>query len=235
MMTEVLLIDSDAEFTAATSDSMRHEGYAVRVANSMQEAREAFTRMTPQVLVMDWRLPDGCGLDLLDGPDCPDVRTVVVTDHPSVESAIESLRKRVSDYLIKPVDLPRLMASMRMQEPPHPPVVSAGRQPRRGTHRAAGLCDLVGQTPVMRRLYGRLEKVASTYHAAVIMRDEDLGRLPVVGEDGTLLGAVTDRDIVVRGLAEGREADTAVEDVMTPGLVCCDAGDDILTVARMME
>ena len=75
----------------------------------------------------------------------------------------------------------------------------------------------------------------SLYKAALIMRDEDVGMLPVVGEDGALLGAVTDRDIVVRGLAEGREADAPVEDVMTPGLICCDAGDDVVTVARMME
>jgi DNA-binding response OmpR family regulator len=134
-MTEVLLIDSDADFTAATSDSMRHEGFAVRVANSMQEARHEFTRKPPQLLVMDWILPDGCGLDLLNSAECPEVRTVVVTDHPSVESAIASLRKRVRDYLIKPVDLPSLIASMRVIEPPQPTTVHPGQRHDGRSHR----------------------------------------------------------------------------------------------------
>jgi CBS domain-containing protein len=88
---------------------------------------------------------------------------------------------------------------------------------------------------IMTTAYETVPAGDSLYHAALIMRDEDVGMLPVVGEDGSLLGAVTDRDIVVRGLAEGRAVDTRVEDVMTPGIICCDAGDDILTVARMME
>ena len=88
---------------------------------------------------------------------------------------------------------------------------------------------------IMTTAYETIPVGDSIYHAALIMRDEDLGMLPVVSEDGSLLGAVTDRDIVVRGLAEGREPDALVEEIMTPGIISCDAGDDLLTVARMME
>ena len=88
---------------------------------------------------------------------------------------------------------------------------------------------------IMTTAYETIPAGDSIYHAALVMRDEDLGMLPVVNEDGGLLGAVTDRDIVVRGLAEGREPDALVEEIMTPGIISCDAGDDLLTVARMME
>jgi CBS domain-containing protein len=88
---------------------------------------------------------------------------------------------------------------------------------------------------IMTTAYETIPAGESIYHAALIMRDEDVGMLPVVNEEGSLLGAVTDRDIVVRGLAEGREADALVEEVMTPGIICCDAGDDLHAVARMME
>ncbi|MGD8936809.1 MAG: sigma-54 dependent transcriptional regulator [Thiogranum sp.] len=175
-MTEVLLIDSDAEFTATTSDSMRHEGFAVRVANSMREARQEFARRLPQVLIMDWRLPDGCGLDLLNSAECRELRTVVVTDHPSVESAIESLHKRVSDYLIKPVDLRRLIASMRVPGLHRPATVSPGQQHNRCAHHAAGPGGLVGQTPVMRRVYGLLEKVAATKAMVLLSGESGTGK-----------------------------------------------------------
>jgi len=49
---------------------------------------------------------------------------------------------------------------------------------------------------------------------AQMMRDGDMGSVPVV-EDGRLIGIVTDRDIVVRCIAEGRGADAAVKEAMT--------------------
>jgi len=58
--------------------------------------------------------------------------------------------------------------------------------------------------------------------AAELMRSCDIGSLPV-SRDERLVGMVTDRDIVVRGLAEGLDGDTAVERVMTSDLkTCCD-------------
>lgn len=54
-------------------------------------------------------------------------------------------------------------------------------------------------------------------HAARQMRDIDAGSLPV-GEDDRLVGMVTDRDLVIRALAEGRAADTPVREVMSSEL-----------------
>jgi CBS domain-containing protein len=56
--------------------------------------------------------------------------------------------------------------------------------------------------------------------AARRMADLDVGAFPV-GEDGRLVGMITDRDIVVRGLAEGRDATARVKDVMTPEVKYC--------------
>jgi CBS domain-containing protein len=88
---------------------------------------------------------------------------------------------------------------------------------------------------IMTTAYQTIPAGDSLQEAAVIMRDEDVGMLPVVSDTGGLLGTVTDRDIVVRGLAEGRDANTHVEDVMTPGVVCCDAEDDVRKLADTME
>lgn len=64
--------------------------------------------------------------------------------------------------------------------------------------------------------------------AAAIMRDEDFGSLPVVEEDGTLIGIITDRDIVVRGLAEHRvPTETTVADVMSRDIETCRENDEI--------
>src|SRR3954471_6495386 len=59
----------------------------------------------------------------------------------------------------------------------------------------------------------------SIQSAARIMRDEDTGAVPVV-EDGRPVGMVTDRDIVVRAVADGGMANRSVRDIVSTGVVC---------------
>ena len=71
--------------------------------------------------------------------------------------------------------------------------------------------------------------------AARIMRDSDIGDA-VVLEDGQVTGIVTDRDIVVRGVAEGRDADsTSVSEVCTTGIETIDPESSVDDALRMMR
>ena len=71
---------------------------------------------------------------------------------------------------------------------------------------------------------------------AKLMRKHDIGALPV-GENDQLIGMVTDRDIVCKGLADdGFDAGRATaRDVMTPGIHCCREDDDLDEAVRHME
>lgn len=76
--------------------------------------------------------------------------------------------------------------------------------------------------------------VASIHEAASTMRQLAVGSLPVC--DGErLTGIVTDRDIVVRGLADGNGEQMTVQDVMTPGLVWCYEDEPVDTAAELMQ
>ena len=83
-----------------------------------------------------------------------------------------------------------------------------------------------------------LETIAahdSVQHAAGRMRAFDLGCL-LVRDDQELVGMITDRDITVRVTATGKNPrTTAVSEVMSPGLICCNEDQDVEEVARMME
>lgn len=69
--------------------------------------------------------------------------------------------------------------------------------------------------------------------AARMMRDDNIGSLPVADGD-RLVSYVTDRDLVVRGLAEGFSADTHVHDVMTDQVLYCFEDEDVEDVAANM-
>jgi len=76
----------------------------------------------------------------------------------------------------------------------------------------------------------------SVTELAKLMREQDIGAIPI-GENDQLIGMVTDRDIVCKGLAmDGFDPDRATaRDVMTPGIHCCSDDDDLAKAVRHME
>ena len=70
---------------------------------------------------------------------------------------------------------------------------------------------------------------------ARMMKEHDIGALPV-GENDKLIGMVTDRDIVLRGLANGKDASKlTAREVMTPTIVWCRDDEDLDDATRIME
>jgi CBS domain-containing protein len=72
--------------------------------------------------------------------------------------------------------------------------------------------------------------------AAELMRTCDCGSVPVVesSESRRLIGIVTDRDLAVRAMAQGKGPETRVGDVMTKTVHCCHPDDEVATVERIM-
>ncbi|MGS5086991.1 CBS domain-containing protein [Hydrogenophaga sp. A37] len=75
---------------------------------------------------------------------------------------------------------------------------------------------------------------ATLQDAAALMRDEGFGMLPV-GENDRMIGTVTDRDIAVRAVAEGKGSDTRVRDVMSKDVIWCYEDDTVEKGAHTMS
>jgi CBS domain-containing protein len=76
----------------------------------------------------------------------------------------------------------------------------------------------------------------SIAQAAERMRDLDVGSLPVCGDDGRLVGMITDRDITVRATAGACDpCGTCVSDAMTPKIIYCFEDQDVQEAAQLME
>ena len=87
---------------------------------------------------------------------------------------------------------------------------------------------------IMTRVPELIDPDTSIRDAAKRMKDEDIGALPV-GENDRLIGMVTDRDIAMRGVAEGRAPETTpVRDVMSEKILYCFEDDDIEDAAQCM-
>ena len=74
----------------------------------------------------------------------------------------------------------------------------------------------------------------SIQDAARMMRDSDCGSVPVVDDEEKLIGVITDRDLAIRGLAEGLSADTPVSSLMTSSPFSAGVDADVREVGRSM-
>jgi two-component system, NtrC family, response regulator AtoC len=116
MNASVLIVDDERSFRVMAEEALAGEGFEVRAVPNLSQARQVVDQFSPDIILLDRRLPDGDGIDFLhalrtDGPDAPIV--IVITAYAEVDNAVEALRAGASDYLSKPIQLADLMIKLQ--------------------------------------------------------------------------------------------------------------------------
>ena len=171
-----LIVDDDQGFLLGLAELVRREGFAVSSAGSLKQAREELATSTPDILLVDLRLPDGSGLDLLDGFEpttAPEV--VLITGSASLETAVDALRRGAIDYVTKPVDFARIKMAlanvMRTLE------MKGEIGALRGELRKLGrFGPLIGTSPSMQAVYDLISRVARTEASVLISGETGTGK-----------------------------------------------------------
>ena len=111
----VLVADDEETFLLSTADLLRREGFRCTCARRASEVVAALGEEDHDALVTDIRMPGNLELELLRKlPEMAGVLPVIlVTGHPTLDTAIESVRLQVRAYLVKPVDFEELLRIVR--------------------------------------------------------------------------------------------------------------------------
>ena len=111
----LLVVEDDEPLAAALSGSLRSAGFAVDTFDLIADAREAIDGFAYDALILDRRLPDGDGLDLVtclraSGRTTP---VLMLTARDATEDRVAGLDRGADDYMVKPFELTELLARVR--------------------------------------------------------------------------------------------------------------------------
>ncbi len=185
-MSQTLLIVEDEKLVRwSLKEQLFERGYHILEAEDGAGAREAFTQHLPDLVLLDIKLPDANGLELLEIFQAaePDIPVLIMTGHGNVEVAIDALHRGASDYIDKPFHLDALEHKVA-KALEATALTREVRQYRRERGQIAGFDHLVARSKAMQDVFTTVEKVSRTPSTTVLLQ----------GESGT------GKDVVARAL-----------------------------------
>jgi len=173
----ILVVDDDRLIREILAERLEKKGYRVDRAGSVGEARAAVEKSTPDVAILDVKLPDGEGTELLPAlSEEAGIPCVMMTAHGTVTSAVEALRMGAEDFLEKPFSMDRLDTTLN-----HVLERTRLRRELRALRTRGPLAGgIVGISPEMREVMDLVRRIAPADHATVL----------ILGETGTGKGMV---------------------------------------------
>ena len=123
--TSMMILDDDGPFRTRLGRAMEQRGFTVILAESIKEAKVLVSTKPPAFAVLDMRLEDGNGLDIVDmlHKTRSDCRMVLLTGYGNLATAVSAIKRGAVDYLAKPADADDVCKALLADkgEAPEPP------------------------------------------------------------------------------------------------------------------
>ena len=180
-LARILAVDDESSIRETLRSILETEGYAVEVAQDGREALDLFKNQNFDVVLCDVKMQGMDGIEVLVALRelAPDLPVIMISGHGTIDTAVESLRKGAYDYIQKPLDLNRLLVSLRNVLDRNSLVAETQRLRQKVQQEN----EIVGDSAAIQEVRTMMQRVASTN-----------ARVLITGENGT------GKELVARGI-----------------------------------
>ena len=167
MRQSVLIVDDEELIRRSVRMALEGAGYSVTVSPSAADALRQVRDEPPDCVLIDLRLGDGDGLDVLRAARerTPDLKAIVITAHGDVDSAVHALRLGAFDFIKKPFDLDEVIASVKN-------ALHTDALERQVAYYSGQMGDLIFESETMRAAMRLLDKVAAQPVPVILIAGE---------------------------------------------------------------
>lgn len=173
-MKKILIIDDEKGIRRALREILEFENYEVHEAENGKEALEFLNKKSFDLIFCDIKMPEMDGIEVLEKAYKSEIHTpfIMISGHANIETAVEALKKGAYDFIEKPLDLNRILVSVRNAfEKEH--LIEEKKELKAIVKKIKG-DKMIGKSTAIQQIKQLIEKVAPTE-----------ARVMITGENGT--------------------------------------------------
>ncbi len=193
---KLLIVEDEVLFARAVVRKLKKAGFECEHAENITDAKAIVKQFTPDIALLDMRLPDGNGLDLLPELVAQNIACIVMTAHGDVSDAVSAMKQGALDYLKKPIDLDELLISVQKAEKTTEQSNRLDYSKQRDAHSTEGV-EFLGDSAIIQNIKSQVQRISQLVAVDVVPPT-----VMILGETGT------GKDVVARYLhATGPKSD----------------------------
>lgn len=173
-MAKILVVDDEKNIRNTLKEILEYEKYEVSLAVDGNEGLDMLKKDTYDLLLLDIKMPEIDGLEVLEivNKEYAELPVVMISGHGNIDTAVKALKSGAYDFIEKPLDLNRLLVTVR-NGLNHSELVEETKTLRRKISKSY---DMVGESEAIRQIKDMIDKVAPTDARVLIMGENGTGK-----------------------------------------------------------
>jgi len=176
-MAKILVIDDQQSIRKTLREILEYESFEVDEAEDGQKGIDMFNKETYDLVLSDIKMPKLDGIEFLDkvmlSPNA-DVPVIMISGHGNIETAVEAIKKGAYDYIPKPVDLNRLLVTVRNAMEKKSLVVETKQLKKKVSKNKTK--EIIGDSAPIKKIKELIEKVAPTDARVLVTGNNGTGK-----------------------------------------------------------
>jgi len=173
-MSKILVIDDEKSIRNSLKDVLEYEKYEVDLSPDGQDGIEKFRNNRYDVVLCDIKMPNMDGIEVLEQifGISNDVPVIMISGHGNIDTAVEAIKKGAYDFIEKPLDLNRLLITIR-NALDRSTLISETRTLKK---KVSKTYDIVGESPAIKKILEMIDRVAPTDARVLITGESGTGK-----------------------------------------------------------
>lgn len=173
-MASILIIDDEKSIRNTLQEIFEYENHKVELATNGPEGIELFEKKDFDVVLCDIKMPEMDGIEVLERilDKSQEIPIIMISGHGNIDTAVEAIKKGAYDFIEKPLDLNRLLVTVRnaMER------IDLVTQTKVLKRKVSKTYDIIGESPAIRKVKDIIEKVAPTDARVLITGSSGTGK-----------------------------------------------------------
>jgi two-component system, NtrC family, response regulator HydG len=171
-MAMVLLIEDDLTFSRILEGFLTKNGFQVKICHTGKEGLKAVSEGPIQIVLLDYRLPDMTGMQVLESlkESSPELSVIIMTSFSDIRTAVKAMKAGALEYITKPINPEELLMLLKQSLAPKSPKVEKVKREPKSTK------WVEGQSLSSKQLYDHINLVAPTDFTVIIEGESGTGK-----------------------------------------------------------